>query len=93
VAQHTSKVFISATSDDLRSVRQTARDALLNMGCLPVVQQHFTPDYRNVSDMLREKIADCAALNQIAGIRFGAEPDPESLPAPFLYPDGGGSGS
>ncbi len=65
--EHTPKVFISATSADLRSVRGLVRDALLNMGCLPVVQEHFPPDYRDVSGMLRDKIAGCDALIHIAG--------------------------
>ena len=50
------------------------------MGCLPVVQDNFPPDYRDVSTMLRDKIADCDALIHIAGMRYGAEPDPTSLP-------------
>ncbi len=43
------------------------------MGCLPVVQDHFGPDYRDVSGMLRAKITECDALIHIAGMRYGAE--------------------
>ncbi len=75
------RVFISATSRDLGNVRQVVKEALLTMGCLPVEQTNFPPDYRSVSGMLRARIADCQAVIHIAGFRYGAEPDPVSLPA------------
>ena len=74
------RVFISATSGDLRGVRQIVKEALLTIGCLPVEQTHFGPDWRTVSGMLHAKIADCQALIHIAGMRYGAEPDPATLP-------------
>ncbi len=74
------KVFISATSGDLRSVRQIVKEALLTINCHPVEQTNFEPDWRTVSDMLRGKIADCQALIHIVGLRYGAEPDPATLP-------------
>jgi len=43
------KVFISATSGDLRSVRQIAKEALLSIGCHPGEQTNFEPDWRTVS--------------------------------------------
>jgi hypothetical protein len=74
------KVFISATSGDLRSVRQMVGKALLTIGCHPVEQSHFEPDYRTVHDMLHGRIKECQALVHIVGLRYGAEPDPASLP-------------
>jgi len=74
------KVFISATSGDLRSARQIVKDALLTINCHPVEQTNFEPDYRTIADMLRGKISDCQALIHIAGNRYGAEPDPATLP-------------
>lgn len=56
------------------------RDAMLNMGCLPVVQEHFSPDYRDVSSMLRSRISECDALIHIAGVRYGAEPAVDTIP-------------
>ncbi|WP_395737078.1 DUF4062 domain-containing protein [Prosthecobacter sp.] len=74
------KVFISATSGDLRSIRQLVKDALLTINCHPVEQTHFEPDWRTVEGMLRGKIAGCQALIHIAGMRYGAEPEPATLP-------------
>ncbi|MBX7207567.1 MAG: DUF4062 domain-containing protein [Verrucomicrobiaceae bacterium] len=75
------KVFISATSSDLRHVRQIVRDALLSIECFPIEQTTFPPDWRTVQDMLRSRIEGCQALIHIAGMCYGAEPDPATLPA------------
>lgn len=74
------KIFISATSGDLSSARQIAKEALLTINCHPVEQTNFEPDWRSVTDMLRGKIGDCQALIHLVGFRYGAEPDPTSLP-------------
>ncbi len=74
------RVFISATSGDLRSARQVVKEALLTINCHPVEQTNFEPDYRTVEQMLREKIRGCQALVHLAGLRYGAEPDPMTLP-------------
>lgn len=77
---HPPKVFISATSGDLATAREAIKQALLTMGCHPVEQANFPPDYRTVREMLREKIADCQAVIHVVGMCYGAEPDPEKLP-------------
>lgn len=74
------KIFISATSGDLSSARQIAKEALLTINCHPVEQTNFEPDWRSVTDMLRGKISDCQALIHLVGFRYGAEPDPATLP-------------
>lgn len=74
------KVFISATSGDLRTLRQVVKEALLTINCMPVEQTNFEPDSRTVEGMLRGKVAECQALIHIAGMRYGAEPDPATLP-------------
>lgn len=74
------EVFISATSADLGPMRQVVKEALLTIGCMPVEQTNFPPDWRTVSQMLREKIGDCQALIHVAGLHYGAEPDPGSSP-------------
>ena len=74
------RVFISATSGDLGSVRQSVKEALLEIDCHPVEQTNFPPDYRTVRDMLEEKIRSCQAVVHIVGDRYGAEPDPHKLP-------------
>lgn len=74
------KVFISATSGDLRSVRETIKSALLKLECLPKEQTDFGPDYRSVEEYLKSQISGCDALIHIVGDRYGAEPDPETRP-------------
>ncbi len=74
------KVFISATSDDLRSARKVVEQALIKSQCLPVEQSNFHPDWRTLEDLDRKKIEECQALIHLVGWRYGAEPDPDALP-------------
>jgi tetratricopeptide (TPR) repeat protein len=76
----TTRVFVSATSKDLGTVRELVKEALLTMGCMPIEQTNFPPDYRSVREMIEEKVAGCEAVIHIVGIRYGAEPDRSSLP-------------
>jgi len=68
------EVFISATSADLRTCRQIAKEALLTLGCVPVEQTNFPPAASTVREMLRARIAQCSAVVHIAGECYGAEP-------------------
>jgi tetratricopeptide (TPR) repeat protein len=77
---HPPKVFISATSGDLRGIRQVVKEALLTINCHPVEQTNSEPDWRTVGGMLRAKIEGCQALVHLAGMRYGTEPDPATLP-------------
>jgi tetratricopeptide (TPR) repeat protein len=79
-SEGTTRVFISATSKDLGTVRELVEEALLTMDCMPIEQTNFPPDYRSVREMIEEKIAGCEAVIHIVGIRYGAEPDPSTLP-------------
>jgi tetratricopeptide (TPR) repeat protein len=74
------EVFISATSGDLRTVREIVKQGLLTMGCFPIEQTNFEPDYRTVLQMLETRIAQCDAVIHIVGVRYGAEADPASVP-------------
>src|SRR5438270_4423884 len=80
LSEGTTRVFISATSKKLGTVRELVKQALLTMGCMPIEQTNFPPDYRSVREMIEEKIAACEAVIHIVGIRYGAEPDPSALP-------------
>ena len=73
-------IFISATSEDLGHIRILAKDALEAIDCHPVEQSHFAPDHRTIEEMLRQKISNCDAVLHIIGLRYGAEPDPDTLP-------------
>jgi hypothetical protein len=71
---HRPEVFVSATSQDLRTCRQLIKEALLTLGCVPVEQTNFPPDARTVREMLRVKITACDAVVHVAGEVYGAEP-------------------
>ncbi|MCG7949176.1 MAG: DUF4062 domain-containing protein [Candidatus Thiodiazotropha taylori] len=74
------KIFISATSADLAHARQIVKEALLKIGCHPVEQRNFPPDWRNVKQMLYDKISNCQAIIHIVGYCYGNEPDPATVP-------------
>lgn len=79
LTQKSLRVFISATSGDLTSVRECIKNALIAMNCVPVEQDTFSPDHRPIKDMLKGLISGCDAVIHIVGERYGAEPDPEEL--------------
>ena len=68
-------VFISACTRDLQQARLVLRDALLSLGCHPVLQDHFevTPGEPIVAK-LRRKITDCDYVIHLAGKCYGAAP-------------------
>jgi tetratricopeptide (TPR) repeat protein len=74
------RVFVSATSKDLGTVRELVKQALLTMGCMPVEQSNFPPDYRSVHEMIKHRIAGCEAVIHIVGCCYGSEPEPATLP-------------
>ncbi len=79
-ALHPPRVFISATSGDLGSIRTIVKEALLSIDCMPVEQTNFSLDYREVTELLKSRIAESDAVIHVVGCRYGAEPDPEQLP-------------
>src|SRR3954464_6211230 len=74
------KVYISATAAGLRSVLEAIKETLLSSDLVPVEIASFESDWNTVAAGLRERIASCDALIHIAGTRYGAEPDPATLP-------------
>lgn len=70
------KVFISGTSRDLKSYRQTVTDWARERGYEPVVQDEFpvNSDYGTIVQMLRDKLAPCDAVIHLAGWFYGFEP-------------------
>lgn len=76
------EIFVSATSADLRSCRQVVKEGLLTLGCVPVEQTNFPPDYRRVHDVLRARIAGCDAVIHLVGKCYGAEPAGRDAAAP-----------
>jgi hypothetical protein len=70
------KVFISATSRDLRSYREVVAKWARNNGYEPVVQDEFPvqSDYGTILQMVREKLDSCDAVIHLAGFFYGFEP-------------------
>ena len=70
------KVFISATSRDLKSYREVITQWARSRGYEPVVQDEFPvqSDYNTVVQMLRDKMAPCDAVIHLAGLYYGFEP-------------------
>jgi hypothetical protein len=55
------EVFISATSADLGSYRQVAKDAILTLGAHPIEETNFPTDYRQLQDLLALRLDPCDA--------------------------------
>jgi hypothetical protein len=70
VGDQVPKLFVSATSADLHSSHQSVKEAILTLGCVPVEETNFPPDYRIIRDMLREKILGCDAVIHVVGECF-----------------------
>ena len=71
------RIFISATSRDLGSVRRDVKDRLITLGYLPVEQEHFGLHPGTIRSLLREKIERCDAVLHIVGQLYGTAPPPE----------------
>ena len=67
------RIFISATTGDLGTVRRAVADGMRGIGALAVEQEYFAPPGMTIADMLEEKIRACQAVIHIAGHRYGAE--------------------
>ncbi len=78
------RVFISAVTRELGSVRKLVKKGLEDNDYHAVEQDNFPPDYRDLVDKLRERIDSCDAVVHIAGHCYGAEP----LERPPDAPDG-----
>jgi tetratricopeptide (TPR) repeat protein len=74
------KVYLSASSGDLRTVCRMVAEALDIMEWEPVERPEFDRDYRLMRGRLSRTIRNCDALIHIVGLRYGMEPDPATLP-------------
>jgi len=82
VMQERPTVFISATTADLGSYRLAVRDALLDQGVHPILQNHLEPDYQTLLDILRREINTCDAVICLVGYVYGQEPKNRPAGAP-----------
>jgi len=77
------EVFISATSGDLRTVREMVKQGLLTMGCFPIEQTNFEPDYRTVrQNAVRHQIPGSHRMAQSAIFAFRIPPFQNPPPTP-----------
>lgn len=67
-------IFISATSTDLASARDLVAKILTMLGYTPIWQDIAGTDSGRLQEVLRTRINPCAAMIQLVGQRFGAEP-------------------
>lgn len=71
------KVFVSATSRDLKSYREAVKQALLDhpdLDILPITQEHFPVTHLEVTEKLREQLGGCDAVICLVGLVYGGEP-------------------
>ena len=68
------KIFVSSVSRELKTVRQLVANTLVALGYEPVWQDIFDTSGDDIRPMLRKKIDGCAAILQIVGDAYGAEP-------------------
>jgi len=76
------RVFVSAVSKELGTVRKLVKKALEDSGYHAVEQDNFPLDYRALIDKLRRQIESCDAVIHIAGRCYGAEPRERPAEAP-----------
>ncbi len=78
------KVFVSATSKDLRACRVVVNNGLQMGDIHPVDQEHFPPDHRPLDDYLEATVGACDAVVCLVGHMFGEAP-PDAPNPPRSY--------
>ena len=68
------RLFLSAVSSELRTVRQRVAATVRTLGFDPVSQDDFPTGHGELRQWLREQIDACEGLIQIVGQGYGAEP-------------------
>src|SRR5688572_27064196 len=68
------RIFISAVTSELGTIRQLVSNVLLRLGYDPVTQDIFGTEPGDLRQVLREKIDGCEGLIQLVGRGYGAEP-------------------
>ncbi len=74
------RIFISAVTRELGTIRQLVANVLTRLGYEPIWQEIFGTESGDLRAMLRTKIDSCTGLIHLVGAAYGAEPpqpDPE----------------
>ena len=74
------RLFLSAVSEELRTLRQRVAATVRTLGFDPVSQDDFPTGYGELRQWLHAQIGSCEGLIQLVGNAYGAEPpdvDPE----------------
>jgi Domain of unknown function (DUF4062) len=71
------KVFISSTSEDLKSYRLAAADAVRDTQSAPIGMEHFPADPRPIVQLCRDEIGRCDLVILLQAFRRGWVPTPE----------------
>jgi hypothetical protein len=76
------KAFISSTAEDLKSCRESARDAAIIAGFQPVMLEYFSAQSESLPyKACMKKVADCDVVIAIVAHRYGWVP-PDQPGAP-----------
>jgi hypothetical protein len=78
------EVFISATSADLASYRQVAKEAVLTLGAHPIEEKNFPTDYRELQALLARRLDPCDAIIHLVGFYYGGESNAAGCSASVL---------
>jgi hypothetical protein len=83
------EVFISATSADLGSYRQVAKETVLTLGAHPIEETNFPTDYRELQALLARRLDPCDAIIHLVGFYYGGRAAPAAgrQATPLLHPD------
>ena len=68
------RLFLSAVSAELRSLRQAVARTVRKLGYDPVSQDDFPTGHGELRQWLREQIDSCEGVIQLVGHAYGAEP-------------------
>ncbi|MBX3336208.1 MAG: DUF4062 domain-containing protein [Nitrospira sp.] len=68
------RIFLSAVSEELRTVRRSVAATVRTLGFDPVSQDDFPTGYGELRGWLREQVDSCEGLIQLIGQAYGAEP-------------------
>lgn len=79
------RVFVSATTGDLRKSREVVTGELLSHSVMPIVQEYFPPEYQSLAESLEAKVCDCDAVICLVGNVYGAAPRHQVSSPPRSY--------